>query len=268
LLFLAQKNSRQDFSADDLYLIEGAAAATAMALRSAMLVRDVSTRDTFVSIASHELRTPLTSVVGYTELLLRKDPPPETRKLWLQRILSNAEKIAAMVDDLLNVTRIQSGKITMKLEKAILAVILEERLAVAKESTNIHQFVLDIEPGLPLVRVDRDKFGEVIGNLLSNAVKYSPNGGSITIQARHDLAQHRVIVSITDQGIGIGPQDRETLFTTFHRIQRLETRSISGSGLGLFIAKEWTKAMGGDIWLTSELNKGSTFFAAVPTQEP
>ena len=268
LLFLAQKNSRQDFSSDDLYLIEGAAAATAMALRSAMLVRDVSTRDTFVSIASHELRTPLTSVVGYTELLLRKDPPPETRKLWLQRILSNAEKIAAMVDDLLNVTRIQSGKVTMKLEKAILSVILEERLAVAKESTNIHQFVLDIEPGLPLVRVDRDKFGEVIGNLLSNAVKYSPKGGSITIQARHDPQRRRVIVSIADHGIGIAQQDRETLFTTFHRIQRPETQSISGSGLGLFIAKEWTKAMGGDIWLTSELNKGSTFFAAVPAQEP
>jgi two-component system sensor histidine kinase VicK len=102
---------------------------------------------------------------------------------------------------------------------------------------------------------------------LSNAVKYSPNGGNISIAVRNERQSNRVVISITDQGIGIGPEDRELLFTTFHRIQRPETRGIKGSGLGLYIAKEWTKAMGGEIWLKSELNKGSTFFVAVPTQD-
>jgi signal transduction histidine kinase len=155
----------------------------------------------------------------------------------------------------------------MKLEKIKLSIIFDERIAIAQESTNTHKFVVNIEPNLPDVLVDRDKFGEVIGNLLSNAVKYSPNGGSITISAGHEPQSHRVVVSVIDEGIGIGPEDEGSLFTTFHRIQRPETRSIKGSGLGLYIAKEWTKAMGGEIWLKSELNKGSTFFVAVPAQD-
>jgi signal transduction histidine kinase len=198
---------------------------------------------------------------------MRKEPPEATRKQWLQHILDNTQKITDMVDDLLNVTRIQSGKVVMKLKKVKLSDIFEERVAIAQESAGKHQFVIDIEQGLPPVLVDRDKFGEVIGNLLSNAVKYSPNGGCITLSARREPQSHRVVVSIIDEGIGIGPADRDSLFTTFHRIQRAETRGIRGSGLGLYIAKEWTKAMGGEIWLKSELNKGSTFFVAVPTQD-
>ena len=105
-----------------------------------------------------------------------------------------------MVDDLLNVTRIQSGKVVMKLEKVKLSDIFEERLAIAQGSTDKHQFVIDIETGLPPVLVDRDKFGEVIGNLLNNAVKYSPNGGRITLSARHEPQKHHVVVSVMDRG--------------------------------------------------------------------
>jgi signal transduction histidine kinase len=267
ILYLSQKRSRQDFSSNDLFLIEGLASVAAMSLHNAMLIRDVSIRDTFVSIASHELRTPLTSVSGYAELLMCKDPPEATRKQWLQHIISNSQQLTDMVDDLLNVTRIQSGKIVLKIQQVALSEIVEERLAVSWESTEKHQFAVDIEQGLPDVLIDRDKFGEVISNLLSNAVKYSPKGGCITISARHELQTHHVVVSVTDEGIGIGPEDRDLLFTTFHRIQRPETQGIRGSGLGLYIAKEWTKAMGGDIWLKSELNKGATFFVAVPTQD-
>ena len=113
--------------------------------------------------------------------------------------------------------------------------------------------------------MDRDKFGQVVGNLLINAVKYSPNGGRITLSAHNNNEQHRIVVSVADEGIGIGPEDKDLLFTTFHRIQRPETQGIRGSGLGLYIAKEWTEAMGGEIWLESELNEGSTFSVAIPT---
>jgi signal transduction histidine kinase len=135
-----------------------------------------------------------------------------------------------------------------------------------RESTDKHEFVTDIEPDLPDALVDRDKFGQVLGNLLSNAVKYSPNGGRITISAHDEPQRHRIVVSVADEGIGIGSEDKDLLFTTFHRIQRPETRGIRGSGLGLYIAKEWTEAMGGEIWLESKLNKGSTFFVGIPTQ--
>lgn len=263
---VSQKTSRQDFSSNDTYLLQGISSVAALKLHSAMLTRDVSLRDTFVSIASHELRTPLTSIVGYTDLLLHRDPPADTRTRWLKNIFDSSQRISAMVDDLLNVSRIQSGKTNIKLEKIDLSSVIEEILSLTKESTSKHEFVVDTEPDLPDVLVDRDKFGQVVGNLLSNAVKYSPNGGHITLSAYNEPLKQCIVVSVTDEGIGIGPEDKESLFTTFHRIQRPETQGIRGSGLGLYIAKEWMEAMGGKIWLESKLNKGSTFFIAIPTK--
>jgi signal transduction histidine kinase len=265
-LCVSQKASRQNFSSDDVFLLQGIAFAAALELHGAMLIRDVSIRDTFVSVASHELRTPLTSIVGYADLLLHRNPPDTIKKRWVKKILDNGQRLSSMVDDLLNVSRIQSGKVGLTLEKVRLSEVLEEALSLAKEYTDKHEFVVDIEPDLPVVLIDRDKLGQVVGNLLSNAVKYSPNGGRITLSVHNELEKHQIVISIADEGIGISPADKESLFTTFHRIQRPETQGIRGSGLGLYIAKEWTEAMGGKIWLESELNKGSTFFLAIPTQ--
>jgi len=267
VLCLSEKVTRQKFSTDDIYLLQGLASVAAVALRSAMLIRDVSIRDTFVSIASHELRTPMTAIMGYTELLLQRNPPDTTREQWLINIYENGRKLTDMIDDLLNVTRIRSGKFSTKSEEVRLQDVLEESLAFTRESSDKHEIFVEIEPNLPAVLIYREKFGQVIGNLLSNAVKYSPEGGRITLAARKDTEKFCVVVSISDKGIGIGPEDKDTLFTTFHRIQRPETQGIKGSGLGLYIAKEWTEAMGGEIWLESELNKGSTFFVAIPTPD-
>lgn len=265
ILCLSPKVSKQNFSSDDIYLLQGLASVGSMALHSSMLIRDVSLRDTFVSIASHELRTPLTSIVGYADLLLRRELPDATRKQWLQTILNNGQKIAVMLDDLLDVSRIRSGRINLKLERLQLPGLLSEQLAVIREITDKHEFVIDVAPDINYVLVDHDKFGQIMGNLLSNAVKYSPNGGRITISARNDPGQRRVVVSVADEGIGISPENKDLLFKTFRRIQRPETNSVRGIGLGLYIVKEWTEAMGGMVWFESELNKGSTFFVAIPT---
>jgi signal transduction histidine kinase len=266
ILCLSQKISRQGFSPDDVYLLQGIASVAAIALHRTMLIRDVNMRDTFVSIASHELRTPLTSIVGYADLLIHRNPPDDTRKQWLKYILDNGNRLTALINDLLNVTRIQSGKLNIKLTTSKLSDVISEILAMTSESTDKHEFIVDISPSLPEVLIDRDKFGQVIGNLLSNAIKYSPKGGKITIAAHYDNLRHRAVISVSDEGIGISPEDQSSLFTTFHRIQRKETQGIRGSGLGLYIAKEWTEAMGGEIWLQSELNKGSTFFVGIPVQ--
>ncbi len=265
VLCLSNKASGQNFSSDDLLLLQGISSVAAITLNSAMIIHDVSMRDTFISIASHELRTPLTAIMGYADLLLRRDPPDVTRRKWLKNILDNGQKITTMANDLLNVTRIQSGKVVLKLERLKLSDILNAQLDMARENSGQHEFIVDIEPNLPDVLIDRDKFGQVITNLLSNASKYSPNGGRITLSAHYNPSQNYVVVSVTDEGIGISPEDKNSLFTTFHRIQRPETQRIRGSGLGLFIAKEWSEAMGGRIWVESELNKGSTFFVAIPT---
>jgi signal transduction histidine kinase len=268
ILCLSQKISRQGFSPDDVYLLQGVASVAAIALHRTMLIRDVSMRDTFVSIASHELRTPLTSIVGYADLLIHRDPPDDTRKQWLKHILNNGNRLTALINDLLNITRIQSGKLNIKLSTVKLSDAISEVLAMTSESTDTHEFIVDMNPSLPEVLIDRGKFGQVIVNLLSNAIKYSPNGGKITIAAHYDSLHHRAVISVSDEGIGISPEDQSSLFTTFHRIQRKETQGIRGSGLGLYIAREWTEAMGGEIWLQSELNKGSTFFVGIPVQNP
>lgn len=268
MLFISQKVTRQDFSSDDLFLLQGLASIAAMALHRTILIRDVSMRDIFVSVASHELRTPLTSILGYADLLLRRNPPEDTRRRWVQSILDNTKRVADMADELLNVSRIQSGRVSIKLVKTGLPDILSRALSVAKETTDRHEFVYEVDPTLPPVMIDIDKFGQVVGNLLSNAVKYSPAGGRITLSAHSDEVNHQVVVSVSDQGIGIGPDDQSSLFTTFHRIQRPETQSIKGSGLGLYIAKEWTEAMKGRIWVESDVNKGSTFFIRIPAMGP
>jgi signal transduction histidine kinase len=263
-LCVSPKTTRQYFSHDDIYLLQGLASVASTALRSSILNRDVSLRDTFVSIASHELRTPLTSIVGYADLLVRKDPPTDTRRQWLKNILDNSQKIADMVDELLNVSRIQSGKINLKISEVDLNELVDDRLPLHIESTSKHNFMLELPENLPPVRVDRDKSGQIISNLVSNAVKYSPQGGSITVSACPDFERNRVVISVKDQGIGIAEEDLQTLFKTFHRIQRKETSGVRGSGLGLYIVKEWIEAMGGEVWVTSEMNKGSTFFVSFP----
>ena len=267
VLCLSEKVSRQQFSTDDMYLLQGLASVAAVSLHSAMLIRDVSVRDTFVSIASHELRTPLTSIMGYAEILLKRNPSAEVRKLWLQNIVDSGQQLTDMVDNLLNVTRIQSGKLQIKPEPIELADVFSERLDIIREISDNHEISVDIEPGLCIVQADREKFGQVIGNLLSNAVKYSPEGGHITLAAYKNSDNSRVVVRVSDDGIGIGPEDKDLLFTTFHRIQRPETKGIKGSGLGLYIAKEWIEAMGGEIWLESELNEGSKFFVTIPVYD-
>jgi len=264
-LCISSKVSRQAFSSDDLFLLQGLASVAASTLHSTMLVRDVNIRDTFIAVASHELRTPLTVIGGYADMLINRNPPRAKKEQWLKHILDNSRRILDMVDDLLNVSRIQSGKSNLKLDKTEISDVFEEVLSMKNEDTNKHEFVVNIEPDLPEVIVDHDRFNQIVGNLLENAIKYSPDGGHITLSARNDKEHHHIEVSITDEGIGISPEDRDLLFTTFHRIQRSETQGIRGSGLGLYIVKEWTEAMGGRVWLESELNKGSTFFIGIPT---
>jgi signal transduction histidine kinase len=267
ILCLSKKLSRQDFSTADMYLLQGLASVAAVSLRSAMLIKDVSIRDTFVSIASHELRTPLTSIMGYAEILLKRNPPDDIREQWLQNIIQSGQQLTDMVDDLLNVTRIQSGKLKIKLEQIDLSDVFDERLDIIRESTDKHEITADIESGLNIVRADREKLGQVVGNLLSNAVKYSPEGGHVTLRAYKDSEKSCAVITVSDEGIGIGPEDKDSLFTTFHRIQRSETQGIKGSGLGLYIAKEWIEAMNGEIWLESELDKGSTFYISIPLHD-
>ena len=239
---------------------------TGVLIRDVTAERDLTrSRDSFVSIASHELRTPMASLIGFIELLLQREVPDVKRRQWLGHVHRESLRLANMVDDLLNVSRIQSGKLTTNTENVHLYEVAARALAQVRPITEKHEFVVDIPQAIPDLWADRDKVGEILINLLDNAIKYSPRGGTITISAHDEPDGERVVISVADQGMGIGPENQERLFTTFHRIPRPESAGIRGTGLGLYIVKTLVDLMQGDLWLESELDKGTTFFFALPT---
>ena len=180
----------------------------------------------------------------------------------------NSVLLSGIVSDLLDVTRIQTGTLTIKKEEVSLAYAAEEALTSIRPSTDQHDFPLEIPRTLPLVIADYDKLNQVLTNLLGNAVKYSPSGGKVSLLAVDDSQSGRVVVSIRDEGVGVAPEDQEMLFTPFVRIHTPETASIDGSGLGLYLVKELLAAMGGEVWFEKQTGSGSTFSFYLPTAQP
>ena len=129
-----------------------------------------------------------------------------------------------------------------------------------------HEIVWDIPEDLPKVYADRDKLTQVVINLLDNSIKYSPNGSRIQVSANYEADRDRVVVGVSDQGIGISPEDQEPIFGTLLRVSRPEIESTSGFGMGLYIVKEFLELMGGEIWVESQLDEGSTFYFSLPTR--
>ena len=237
-----------------------------------LLLRDITLereherrRDTFISVASHQLRTPIAVISGFTELLLQRELPEALRRDSLERIYRNTRVVVSIVDDLLNLSRIQTGRLSLNLDRVSVREVGEEIAGGRQQSAATHEIVVEDMMGIPSVVADRDKFVQVISNLLDNAVKYSPQGGRITVSAREEPEAERVVIGVRDSGIGIAQEDKEYLFTIFHRIQRPETMDIKGTGLGLYIVKKLLELMHGDVWLESELGKGTTFYVALPT---
>lgn len=236
-----------------------------------LLVRDVTEerdldrrRDTFVSVASHELRTPMTTVVGFTELLLDEVPEGDHRR-WLEHIYEDSLRLTSILDDMLDVSRIQSGRLRMTIERVDIEDTIRDVMAGICSTTETHRFELDVAPDLPKALSDQAKTTQVVLNLLSNAIKYSPNGGTVRISAEPDRGGNQVIVRVSDEGIGIAPEDKERVFETFYRARNDETYEIRGTGLGLFIVKSLVEGMGGSMGVDSVLGKGSTFYFTLPT---
>lgn len=239
---------------------------TGLLLRDVTEERDLQRRrDAFVSVASHELRTPMTTVMGFTELLMSRDADEEQQVQWLDHVYEDSRRVITIVDELLNVSRIQSGNVSVEL----LAVDIKPLLVRASEShmtvTEARSIVVDVPDSLPTAVADADKLAQVVDNLVSNALKYSPSGGTTRTSARHERKLGRIVVSVADEGIGIAEEDQEHLFTTFQRIYRTETQGVRGTGLGLYIVKGLLELMHGTVWVESRLNEGSVFRFALPT---
>ncbi|MEI6777128.1 MAG: ATP-binding protein [Chloroflexales bacterium] len=227
----------------------------------------------FVSIVSHELRTPLTSILGYTELLLNRDFPPDERQQFVTTVYTEANRLSRLVEDLLEVSRIEAGKVKLNRWVISLTNVLYELTTQLNTQLMNHRLLIDVTSEIPPIYADRDKVKQIIFNLLTNAIKYSPSGGEIQLsihEARPDelpaghTAGRWVLVSVRDQGIGIAEDDLPRIWERFYRVDNTNTRRIGGTGLGLSITRGLVELHGGQIAVESELGRGSRFFFTLP----
>lgn len=217
----------------------------------------------FISIASHEFRTPLTSIKAYVELMIMKPNMTEEKKGRLLEIINaESDRLARLINDLLDLQRIEAGTMAWNLTDVSIADVIQNSLVTISPlaRNKDQQLNTEIEQGLPLFRGDRDRLIQVTTNILSNAVKFTPPGGGIRISAKRDGdPATRIIVSVTDTGIGIPEDDLKIVFEKFQRSGDHLTSSVEGTGLGLAIAREIVQLHGGSIWAESVHGKGSTF---------
>ena len=216
-------------------------------------------KSAFVSTVSHELRTPLTMIQGFSELLLSGDLNGERGTEAIQQIHNAAERLARLIDDLLSVSRIESGKVVLRTESIDVAELVAE---VVKPFGYEKTFELNLPARSPIALADRDKLIQIFTNLFSNATKYSSPQSSVEVSVEEVGAE--IQVSVTDHGIGLTEQDQSNLFDLFFRVERPEVSMVRGTGLGLFITKSLVEMQGGRIWVTSNANEGTTFFFTLP----
>lgn len=222
----------------------------------------------FVSIVSHELRGPLTAIKGFIKTLLKKEErlPPETRQDFLETINQQADRLNQLVEDLLNVSRIESRRLKMTLSEVDLEALTKKLVSEFQTKWSERDISIEPAPGMPLVRADEKKLEEIFINLIDNAIKYSPAGGPIKVMMWP--TSDAVEVAVEDSGIGMAPEDTMKLFQRFHRIATVETRDIGGTGLGLYIVKNLVEAHGGTIVVSSAPGVGTTFTFSLPVRGP
>lgn len=215
-----------------------------------------------VSTVSHELRTPLASVLGFTELLLNKELKPERKTKYLQTIYNEAKRLTALINDFLDIQRMESGKQTYEKKFIDINSILKNVIELQEGHSSKHQINLSIELKETIILGDRMKIEQVFTNLLSNAIKYSPKGGNIFIRVYNN--DDTISIDIQDEGLGIPEDAISKLFQQFYRVDNSDRRRIGGTGLGLAIVQEIVKAHDGVISVNSEYGKGTTFTTKFP----
>lgn len=232
-------------------------------------VKRISKRKTdFVSAVSHELRTPLTSIKGYASILLARklgDVPKEVAER-LERINRHSDELTYLVNDLLDISRLESGRITMKQEPHDLNNIIEKVVDLLSLQLKERQLelTLNIPEDTGTVSVDRSQIERIFINIISNAIKYTPQKGKIAISSHK--SDNQVQVNITDTGCGIPKEAQEAIFEEFYRVDNPINQQVKGAGLGLALVKHIIVAHGGRIWVESRIGSGSTFSFTLPKQ--
>ncbi len=224
----------------------------------------------FVSTVSHELRTPLTSIKGFISTLLADVDgyyDSVTTREFYEIIDQECDRLTRLISDLLNVSRIEAGRaLDLNPKPVQLSSLIEKVVASQRSYASKHELItVDID-NLPIIVADEDKVDQILTNLTSNAIKYSPEGGKVTIKGSYD--DGRVLIAVSDEGIGIPKEHLSKVFDRFHRVDNRDTREVGGTGIGLFLVKHLVDAHGGEVWIDSEVGKGTTFTFSLPKTPP
>ncbi len=221
-------------------------------------------KDEFISSVSHELRTPLTSIRSFSELLLTfDDDDKQRREEFLTIINDESKRLTRLIDDVLDIAKIESGQTEWRLQKIDIADLVGNTVELQKPSAEEKKLRLRVEStGLQLVVADRDRIKQVMMNLLSNAVKFSPLGSEVMVSSMIDGPD--VVVTIADQGAGVPRNARERIFMRFQQLGETNTGKTPGTGLGLAICKEIISRHGGKIWVEDNMPRGSKFSFSLP----
>lgn len=221
----------------------------------------------FLSTMSHELRTPLNSIIGFSDLLKQKmiGELNEKQEHYIDNIIKSSKHLLDLINDILDLSKIEAGKIEMTFENTSLSALMNDTLELIKATAAKHNVAIkkDFDPEIDLIEADKQKFKQILFNLLSNAVKFSKeNGGTVTITTRK--INEIVRISVSDTGIGIKKEDLVKLFNKFQQVDSGTSRQYMGTGLGLAISKQLVEMHGGRIWAESKYGEGTTFIFELP----
>jgi signal transduction histidine kinase len=262
--------SRRQFGESDLTLARELAARAALAIENALAYRRANeanrVKDEFLATLSHELRTPLNAVLGYAQMLSRGVLSEERRRDAMAVLVRNGTALKQLIDDVLDMSRLSSGKLRLSAQRVALAQVVDAAVATVGPASEAKGIALDVKvtPGIPEVWGDPDRLQQVVWNLLSNAVKFSARGGRVEVGLTEDGAG-RVCLEVRDDGQGIAASFLPHIFERFTQADRRSSREHGGLGLGLAIVKELTELHGGTVSAKSDgPGRGSCFRVCLP----